>query len=119
MRCQCAPHTSNDINERGESLLEFVLFTSLNVCNRDNHPTIRNKNRAEIVDVTLATNSDSLIIDNWHVFTECSFSDHYRIVFEIRWDREEKHTSGTREDQTGLNSQGMLGSLFRTTQWDS
>jgi len=88
-----AHHTlwgSNDINERGESLLEFILFTRLNVCNRGSHPTFRNKNRAEVIDVTLATNSGSLIIDNWHVSTECSFSEHYKIVFEIRWDREDK-----------------------------
>jgi len=56
----------NDINKRGESLLEFVLFTSL------------------------ATNSDSLMIDNLHVSTECSFSNHYRKVFEIRRDRKDK-----------------------------
>ena len=83
-----AHHTlwgSTGINKRGESLLEFVLFSSLVVCNRGDHPTFRNKSRAEVIDITLATNSDSLTIDNWHVSDECSFSDHYRILFEIRW----------------------------------
>jgi len=107
MRC-------NDINQSGVSLLEFVLFTSLNVCNRGNHSTFRNKNRAEVIDVTLATNSDSLIIDNWHVSTEGSFSDHCRIVFEIRWNREDKPPFKNPRRTDWVN----FSSLFRTTQWD-
>ncbi|KAH8286814.1 hypothetical protein KR044_003964, partial [Drosophila immigrans] len=81
---------SKDTNERGESLLEFVMLTNLNVCNRGSHPTCRNKNRADVIDLTLATNSDSLSVEDWHVSTECSFSDHYRIVFEVGWSREAK-----------------------------
>ncbi|KAL7725518.1 hypothetical protein ACLKA6_010088 [Drosophila palustris] len=45
-----AHHTlwgSTDTNDRGESLLELALLTNLVVCNRGNHPTFRNKNRAE------------------------------------------------------------------------
>jgi len=29
---------------------------------------------------------------DWHVFTECLFFDHYRIVFDVRCDRVDKKT---------------------------
>ncbi|KAM8708428.1 hypothetical protein ACLKA7_015406 [Drosophila subpalustris] len=93
-----AHHTlwgSTDTNDRRESLLEFALLTNLVVCNRGNHPTFRNKNRAEVIDVTLATNSDSLCIDNWHVSKECSFSDHSRLVFKPNTKAQSQHVVDT------------------------
>lgn len=74
---------STDTNTRGELLFEFILLNNLVIKNRGNHPTFFNKLRKEVIDITISNNSDSLKIDKWRVYKQCSFSDHYRILFEI------------------------------------
>lgn len=74
-----AHHTiwgSSDINERGESLFNFILSTRLLIGNRGNEPTFVIRNRQEVLDITLI--SDSLLdrVANWRVLNEHSFSDH-------------------------------------------
>jgi ribonuclease HI len=81
-----AHHTiwgSTDINERGESLIEFLLTTSLCICNRGSDPTFVTANRREVLDVTFATDSLFGKIDGWKVLEEHSFSDHRYIEFSI------------------------------------
>lgn len=74
---------STDINERGESLVEFLLATGLYICNRGNDPTFVTVNRREVLDVTFATDSLFDKIDGWKVLEDHSFSDHRYIEFSI------------------------------------
>lgn len=81
-----AHHTiwgSSDINKRGESIFEYLLSTNLVISNRGTHPTFFNKNREQVIDITLVSNSDSLKVENWKVSPKCSFSDHFAILFTI------------------------------------
>lgn len=74
---------STDINNRGESLFNYLLSTNLVICNKGNRPTFYNRIREQVIDITLVTNSDSIKVSNWRVSDECSFSDHNRILFTI------------------------------------
>ena len=81
-----AHHTlwgSSDINIRGECLLEYLLSTNLSICNKGNKPTFFNRIREEVIDLTLVSNTDTVKIFDWKVSSECSFSDHNRIIFKI------------------------------------
>ncbi|KAG8234448.1 hypothetical protein J437_LFUL014194 [Ladona fulva] len=44
---------SSDVNPRGESLLEYLLTTELQLLNRGSQPTFRNNVREEVIDITL------------------------------------------------------------------
>lgn len=73
---------SSDINERGESLFEFILKEDFSICNIGDCPTFVTKGRAEVLDVTLSSLvQDS--IESWRVSEKHSFSDHRLITFEI------------------------------------
>ncbi|XP_030748230.1 uncharacterized protein LOC115876560 [Sitophilus oryzae] len=74
---------SKDIKERGESIMDFILSNNLTICNRDNLPTFANKIRQEVLDLTLTTEGRRLIVEDWRVDLERSFSDHRRILFRI------------------------------------
>lgn len=74
---------SSDINDRGELLFEFITMNNLGICNRGNTPTFCVKNREEVLDVTLCSQSMELSIINWKVSEEASLSDHKWILFEI------------------------------------
>ncbi|XP_077263617.1 uncharacterized protein LOC143898195 [Temnothorax americanus] len=74
---------SKDINERGESIMDFILTNNLTVCNRGNMPTFVNKVREEVIDLTLTTDEERLIVEDWRVSLKRSFSDHRRILFRI------------------------------------
>lgn len=74
---------SSDINERGESVFEYLLSTNLIICNQGNHPTFRNRIREEVLDLTLASNDFKMKVSNWRVSPKNSFSDHFRILFNI------------------------------------
>ena len=81
-----AHHTqwgSKNINKRGEYLFDFILNSNLLLCNRGNNSTFRNSIREEVLDITLATNTNTLRVNDWKVSAECSFSDHSRIFFNI------------------------------------
>ncbi len=74
---------STDTNDRGESLLEFVISTNLIICNRGNAPTFVTSNRQEVLDVTFASDTLSGRIRDWRVGEEHSFSDHRYIEFSL------------------------------------
>ena len=81
-----AHHTlwgSSDINDRGESLLEFCLVHEVQIVNRGNKPTFANAIREEVLDLTLCDNSVVQQVTNWHVSDEESLSDHRHLRFDI------------------------------------
>ncbi|XP_055382222.1 uncharacterized protein LOC129612578 [Condylostylus longicornis] len=85
-----ARHTlwgSTEINERGESLFNFVLDSNLEIANRGNTPTFtfpstdRFAGWEDVIDITLKTNN--CIIEDWRVSSKRSYSDHAWIVFTV------------------------------------
>ncbi|XP_043071893.1 uncharacterized protein LOC122322821 [Drosophila grimshawi] len=81
-----AHHTqwgSTGTNPRGESLLSYILSTNLLVCNTGNDPTFIIKNRREVIDLTLISQSMSDQLIGWRVSDDHSFSDHRYIEFEL------------------------------------
>ena len=81
-----AHHTSwgsTDINEKGEKLLEYLVGTTLDICNVGNKPTFITRTRREVLDVTFATTGLSNLIKDWRVSDEESFPDHQLIRWEL------------------------------------
>jgi hypothetical protein len=81
-----AHHTlwgSTSTNPRGESLLEFLANSNLNILNRGNKPTFVVCSRKEVIDLTLQTNRMVNLVSNGHVSEEPSLSDHRHICFQI------------------------------------
>ncbi|XP_065357371.1 uncharacterized protein LOC135951613 [Calliphora vicina] len=74
---------SSDTNTRGESLFNFILNSSLEVVNRGSEPTFIIANRSEVLDLTLVSAEHHSMITNWAVSSDCSFSDHQYIDFNI------------------------------------
>lgn len=74
---------SNDTNPRGRNLLEFLATTDLEILNRGNSPTFVTSRRAEVLDLTVCSQSIVSKVINWHVSNEVTLSDHRAIVFEI------------------------------------
>jgi len=75
---------SQDTNNRGEAIEEFILANNLNVCNIGNHCTFFNRRAETIIDVTLSTNGIREHISNWRVDTTVVCSDHHFIRFDIQ-----------------------------------
>ena len=46
---------NTDINPRGESLMEYMVRTNLNILNKDNEPTFLNVRRRKVIDLTIET----------------------------------------------------------------
>lgn len=91
---------SSNINSRGESLLEFVSATKLNILNNGNEPTFFNKHRKEVIDITLCSREIEDLIRNWRVSDEVSLSDHRYINFSLsakirtnQWIRNPRNTN--------------------------
>ena len=79
-----AHHTvwgSSNVNRRGEAVLDFVVSSSLQLLNSGNKPTFVEARRAEVIDITLASNRTSRKIHDWHVSEEITGSDHRYICF--------------------------------------
>jgi len=74
---------SSDVNQRGESLLEFILNNNLEILNVVNVPTFVTRVRSEVLDITLSSRSVASHINDWHVSPEESMSDHRIIRFNI------------------------------------
>ena len=74
----------NDTNKRGEELEEFIFDKGLYVHNLGNEPTWQNltKGISSIPDVTLSLNLGDDLQD-WHVSTKETFSDHNMIRFVL------------------------------------
>lgn len=77
---------STDINERGDSFFEFIVATDLTILNIGNKPTFRNKNRKEVLDITLCTKDLTLSINDWEVSDYILTSDHVCITFKVSLD---------------------------------
>ena len=78
---------SSDTNNRGEKLLQFLSIINLDFMNRGCKgckPTFQNRNREEVIDITLALRNMGNAITGWRVSDEISMSDHNHIVFEIK-----------------------------------
>jgi hypothetical protein len=74
---------STDTNPRGDSLIEFLVSSNLNILNRGNESTFVVHNRKEVIDLTIRTNKIGDLVSNWHVSDEPSLSDHRYICFQI------------------------------------
>src|SRR5262249_43000658 len=57
---------STNVNSRGESLLEYLSSTDLEILNRGNSPTFVIENRQEVIDITLATPDLMSQVSRWH-----------------------------------------------------
>ena len=80
-----AHHTvwgSTNINNRGESLLNYITTNNIDFCNKGNCPTFVTATRQEVLDLTFCSEVISERIINWKVSDEISLSDHKQIGFE-------------------------------------
>lgn len=71
-----AHHTvwgSTDINDRGESLLNFLIDENVQILNRGNRPTFINAIRAEVLELTLCSANLYDLVVGWHVSDEHCF----------------------------------------------
>jgi hypothetical protein len=81
-----AHHTlwgSTGSNPRGESLMDFLVSSDLNILNHRNEPNFVVCNRREVIDLTLWTNKIVNLVSNWHISDEPSLSDYRYICFQI------------------------------------
>ena len=74
---------STDINQRGESLLDYLSSTDLYLLNRGNEPTFVTANRREVIDITLSSKDLPTQVRGWQVSKELSASDHRWIRFKL------------------------------------
>ena len=75
---------SKDINLRGESLITFILQSNLYIANRGEVPTYKGPTSENVLDLTLF-NDERVIVDEWRVLLQPSFSDHRYISFRVRF----------------------------------
>jgi hypothetical protein len=81
-----AHHTlwgSTGVNPSGESLMEHLVSSNLNILSHSIEPTFVVSNRKEVIDLTLGTNKIANLVCNWHVSDETSLSDHRYICFQM------------------------------------
>jgi len=74
-----AHHTvwgNTNCNGRGESLLEFLNSSKLEILNRGNESTFCNVSRKEVIDITMGSYGLLESITGWEVSREPSLSDH-------------------------------------------
>jgi len=74
---------STHINNRGESLFNYIMANGLDIMNRGNRPTFVTSHRQEVIDITIATFHAGNFIKDWHVTEEVSCSDHRYIRFTV------------------------------------
>jgi len=74
---------STNINNRGESLFNYIMANGLDIMNRGNKPTFVTSNRQEVIDITIATVYVGNCIKDWNVTEEVSCSDHRYICFTV------------------------------------
>jgi hypothetical protein len=85
----CNPNThhtlwgSTGTNPRGESFMEYLVSSNLNVLNLGNEPTFVVCNRKQVIDLTIGTNKIKNLVSNWHVSDEPALSDHGHVCFQI------------------------------------
>jgi hypothetical protein len=85
--CDANSHHSSwvsiNINNRGESLFNYIMANGLDIMNRGNRPTFVTSTRQEVIDITIATINAGKFVKNWNVTGEVSCSDHRYIRFNI------------------------------------
>lgn len=74
---------STDTNDRGLSVMDFIIEYNMAIINTGSDPTFETRTRREVLDLTLTTQLGDIRIDNWKVSTEISFSDHKYLEFEL------------------------------------
>jgi hypothetical protein len=78
----CDTHThhptwgSSNINNRGESLFNFIMANNLDIMNKGNRPTFVTSKRQDVTDITIIITCAGNFFKNWHVTEEVSCSDH-------------------------------------------
>ena len=72
---------STNCNSRGETLVEFLNTTNLEILNQGNESTFRSGGRSEVTDITLRSLRLLESITGWEVSSEPSLSDHRYILF--------------------------------------
>lgn len=114
---------SSDNNERGESLLDYIINKNIIICNRGKEPTFENRIRSEVIDLTLCSERLKESITGWKVWGIDSFSDHNFIKFKVGCDslrneprRNPRNTNWTRfgelvNDRIGKESACLLGNV--------
>ena len=78
---------SNECNNRGYILSEYLASTNLEVVNQGCEPTFSVGNKQTVIDVTLASRPMIQEICNWKVNPEDTFSDHRKIQFTLKQDK--------------------------------
>jgi len=81
-----AHHTawgSTNCNGRGESLLEFLCSSNVEIFNRGNEPTFSNVSRQEVTDITVGSYGLLESIIRWKVSRVPSLSEHRHILFTL------------------------------------
>ncbi|XP_062124849.1 uncharacterized protein LOC133837952 [Drosophila sulfurigaster albostrigata] len=76
---------SPDINDRGESVLDFILNNKLRLANRGEVSTYVGPTSCNVLDLTIATECTN--VEEWRVLDRPSFSDHKYIQFTIPFNR--------------------------------
>jgi len=74
---------STNINNRGESLFNYIIANGLDIMNRGNKLIFVTSNRQEVIDITIATVYVGKCMKDWHVTEEVSCSDHRYICFTV------------------------------------
>ena len=82
-----------DNNNRGESLLEFLVADGLTIHNIGTQPTFDTRVREEVLDITFSTSKAAPMIRDWRVLDENLLSDHRMITFNIVKLTKLEHTS--------------------------
>lgn len=106
---------STNTNPRGEALLQYLLSKNLFICNIGNRPTFVTRNRQEVIDITICSEGILRIVDNWHVSTEASLSDHRYICLSLQGEanlscyRNPRGTDWSRYKADLLSQLGSLG----------
>ena len=72
---------STGTNQRGRSLLEYIMTSDLYILNQGNEPTFHNVNREEVIDITVGSADMVRSIMDWRVSQVESMSDHRQIHF--------------------------------------
>ena len=75
---------STNCNSRGETLMEFLNTTNLEILNRGNKSTFCSGGRFEVIDITLVSLRLLESIKGWEVTSEPSLSDHRHILFILQ-----------------------------------
>ena len=78
---------SNDCNQRGYNLCEFIAATNLEISNVGCEPTFCSDGKKTVIDVTFASSSIASQLCDWCVETNDTMSDHRQINFFLKYDK--------------------------------